>query len=101
MLVVLFFYLLIYWTETGGVGRSPTRDDNNENSKENKDVDLPVGTLEKMKDLMISVEKAAAMLETGLKNDDIYSTNADDYVDIDYKKNKDEGYLENHNLFRE
>ena len=96
-------YCIIHSAETGGVGRSPTRDEKNGNSKENKDVDLPVGTLEKMKDLMISVEKAAAMLETGLKNDDIFSTNAEDYLDVDLKNkfNKDEGYLENHNLFRE
>ena len=48
-------------------------------------MDLPVGTLEKMKDLMISIEKAAAMLETGLRSGDIYSTNAEDYLDMDLK----------------
>ena len=55
---------------------------------------------------MISVEKAASLLETGLRNDDIYSTNAEDYIDIDIKelKNKSENegeYLPNDNLFRE
>lgn len=53
-----------------------------------------------MRDLMISVEKAAALLETGLKNDDIYSTNAEDYLDIT-KEIENEGYLENNNNFRE
>lgn len=46
--------------ETGGVGRSFITGE-----EDSKDVDLPIGTLEKMRDLMISVEKAAAMLETG------------------------------------
>ena len=55
---------------------------------------------------MISVERAAALLETGLRNDDIYSTNAEDYVDIDLKElnNKalgEDDYLPNDNLFRE
>ena len=59
-----------------------------------------------MRDLMISVERAAALLETGLRNDDIYSTNAEDYVDIDLKElnNKplgEDDYLPNDNLFRE
>lgn len=88
---------LPYFTyiETGGVGRSPTTD-SRENSQENREVDLPVGTLEKMKDLMISIEKAAAMLETGLRSGDIYSTNAEDYLDIDLKNsaNNDENNLD-------
>ena len=88
---------------TGGVGRSPLVKE----EEESKDVDLPIGTLEKMRDLMISVEKAASLLETGLRHDDIYSTNAEDYADVD-KKNEmitkqlnEEGYLPNENLFRE
>lgn len=72
------------------MGRSPTTD-SRENSQENKEVDLPVGTLEKMKDLMISIEKAAAMLETGLRSGDIYSTNAEDYLDIDLKNSANNG----------
>lgn len=75
--------------ETGGVGRSPTVSPQ-ENSPENKEVDLPIGTLEKMKDLMISIEKAAAMLETGLRSGDIYSTNAEDYLDVDLKDLKND-----------
>ena len=75
--------------ETGGVGRSPTISPQ-ENSPENKEVDLPIGTLEKMKDLMISIEKAAAMLETGLRSGDIYSTNAEDYLDVDLRDLKND-----------
>ena len=74
--------------------------------EDSEEMEVPVGTLEKMRDLMISVEKAASLLETGLRNDDIYSTNAEDYIDIDIKelKNKSENegeYLPNDNLFRE
>jgi hypothetical protein len=92
--------LHIFLPATGGVGRSPTKDGAKQDDNE---VDLPVGTLEKMKDLMISVEKAAAMLETGLRDDDIYSTNAEDYLDVDLKKlsDKEGGYLEDDNRFRE
>jgi hypothetical protein len=92
--------VLVIPSATGGVGRSATKDGSKQDDNE---VDLPVGTLEKMKDLMISVEKAAAMLETGLKDDDIYSTNAEDYLDVDLKtlSNKEEGYLEDDNRFRE
>ena len=43
-----------------------------------------------MKDLMISIEKAAAMLETGLRSGDIYSTNAEDYLDVDLKDLKND-----------
>lgn len=39
---------------------------------------------------MISIEKAAAMLETGLRSGDIYSTNAEDYLDLDLKDLKND-----------
>jgi hypothetical protein len=49
-----------------------------------KKAEVPVGTIEKMKDILVSIDRVAAMLRTGLKGDgeDLYSTRPEDYLDL-------------------
>lgn len=53
---------------------------------------VPVGTIERMRDILLSVERVSKTLETGLKDEtDLYSTNAEDYLPTDTSKNADTG----------
>lgn len=56
--------------------------DSKVSKKKKKKTELPVGTLEKMKDIQKDVEQIRNMLKTGLKNEDYYSTLPEDYSPI-------------------